>query len=92
MNTLNIVTLVLLAVLFLLWCFLMFRMLWQLTLRSRARLDETGGGYFTWVGHSLSTFRSFATSPEDKVERRRIYLVTALLVAAIIARPILLLS
>ncbi len=90
MSTLNILWLVAMTAVFLVWAFFMFRMLWRLTRRSLGRYEKTGGGYFRWAGHSLSSFGEFATSGADRKERRRLLLLTALLFAIIIARPILL--
>ncbi|KZY39081.1 hypothetical protein A3731_13565 [Roseovarius sp. HI0049] len=89
MTLLNAISLAVMTLLFLLWVGLMARMLLRLTRRSMDRLNQTGGGYFTWMGHSLHSFGNFAISAADKAERRRLLLVTALLFASIVVRPIL---
>lgn len=89
MTTLNTVHLAVLGLVFLVWVVAMFRMLWRLTRRSMERLDETGGGYFTWMGHSLRAFRGFLTSEEDRRERRRLLLLTAVLFAFVVLGPVM---
>ena len=90
MSALNLVTLIALGTIFVLWAFFMFRFLWRLTKRSADRLEQTGGGYFRWMGHSLGTFREAVTSDKDRRERRRLIALTVLLIAVVIARPMLL--
>jgi hypothetical protein len=75
---------------FILWAAAMFHMLWRLTKRSRERLAQTGGGYFKWVGHNLTVFADFFTSEEDRPARNRLFILTGLLFAIILARALLL--
>lgn len=91
MSPLNLTSLVVMTLLFVIWAVVMFSTLWRLTRLSMDRLNETGGGYFTWAGHSLAAFGAFLSSPDYKKERRRLLLLTALLFASIVARPLLLL-
>ncbi|MEQ9257606.1 MAG: hypothetical protein RIG84_00765 [Roseovarius sp.] len=92
MSTLNLVSLVVMGALFALWVVMMATTLFTITRRSMDRLNETGGGYFTWAGHSLSAFGAFLSAREYKRERRRLLLVTALLFASIVARPMLMVA
>lgn len=55
--------------------------------RAMGRLNETGGGYFTWAGHALPAFGVFRSSHGYNRARRRLLLVTALPFAYIVARP-----
>ena len=84
------VWLVLLALIFAFWVFLMFRMLTRMTRQSMRELDRTGGGYFTWIGHSLRAFGGFFSDPSFATERRQLIWVTILLMLAIVAQPIVL--
>lgn len=86
----NAIWLGVMAVVFLAWAVCMFQMLWQMTRRSADRLNETGGGYFTWAGHSLSSFFAFFRAPEYRAQRRRLLILTLLMIAIIVARPFLL--
>lgn len=86
MGPANLISLVVMTLVFILWAVLMFRTLWRLTQRSRQRLEETGGGYFTWVGHSLRSFSGFLTSDKDRQDRRRILFVTLVLMLVILLR------
>ncbi len=90
MSGASLLLLVAMGVVAVIWSVLMFRMLWRLTRRSLSRLDQTGGGYGRWTGHSLSAFFTFFTSAEDRPERRRLVLVTGLLCAIIAVRAVLL--
>ena len=90
MQPIQFALLSLMTLVFIFWVFLMFRMLWRLTKQSMDRLDETGGGYFTWAGHSMRAFSGFLTDPGVKNERRQLLIVTILLFAIIIAQPIIL--
>ena len=83
MEGLPLFTLVLMGVVWVIWVVAMFRMLWRLTKRSLARLEETGGGYFRWLGHSLAVFAEFFTLEEDRQERWRILLLTIAVFAMI---------
>ena len=90
MTTLNLVSLLAMLLLFLLWTVLVFRMLWRLTHASLDRLGHTGGGYLTWSRHSIRAFFRFFVSREDRAERWILLLVTGLLFASILVRPLLL--
>jgi hypothetical protein len=83
MTPIATVTLTVLTLIFVIWAAAMFHMLWRLTKRSLDRLDETGGGYFTWVGHSLKEFLGAVTSDKDRSMRRRILILTGLLILSI---------
>ena len=82
--------LILMGIVFLVWVILMFRMLGRLTRQSMRELDRTGGGYFTWVGHSLKAFGGFFSDPSVTTERRQLIWVTILLMLIIMAQPIIL--
>ena len=82
--------LILMGIVFLVWVILMFRMLGRLTRQSMRELDRTGGGYFTWVGHSLKAFGGFFSDPSVATERRQLIWVTILLMLIIMAQPIVL--
>ena len=77
------VTLAVSTLIFVIWAVAMFHMLWRLTQRSLERLEQTGGGYFTWVGHSLKEFFGAVTSDKDRAMRRRILILTGLLILSI---------
>ena len=79
MTIVNLISLIVMGVVFVLWAVTMFTALWQITRRSLDDLKQTGGGYFTWAGHSLRGFRGFLTSDNDKRARRRILILTLLL-------------
>ena len=68
------------TLIFVIWAGAMFHMLWRLNKRSSQRLEETGGGYPTWVGHSLKVFFGAVTSDKDRRMRRRILILTGLLI------------
>ena len=82
--------LILIGIVFLVWVILMFRMSGRLTRQSMRELDRTGGGYFTWVGHSLKAFGGFFSDPSVATERRQLIWVTILLMLIIMAQPIVL--
>jgi hypothetical protein len=82
------VSLGLLILIALIWAAAMFHMLWRLNKRALGRLDETGGGYPTWVGHSLKTFLGAVTSGKDRGMRRRIVILTLLLALSIAAHSL----
>ena len=90
MQPFQVALLVLMGVVFVLWAFLMFRMLWRMTKQSMEALNETGGGFFTWVTHSLRAFGGFFSDPSVATERRQLIWVTVLLMLIIAAQPILL--
>ncbi len=90
MTTGTIIYLSLMAGVFAVWAFFMFRMLWQMTRVSLDRQAETGGGYFTWVGHSLRSFFGFFREEQYRSERRRLTLLTIFMIAMIIAQPFML--
>jgi len=90
MTTGTIVYLSLMAVIFAIWAFLMFRMLWQMNRDSLDRQAKTGGGYFTWVGHSLRSFFGYFREVQYKSERRRLILITVVMMTMIIAQPFIL--
>jgi hypothetical protein len=92
MSTLNILSLVLMGVVFAVWVILMTRMLWRLTKQSLDALGETGGGYFTWVAHSFRAFGGFFSDPSVASERRMLIWVTILMMLINVARPILLMQ
>jgi hypothetical protein len=73
---------------FTVWAYFMFRMLWRITRQSLDKQAKTGGGYFTWVGHSLRSFGEAATSERDHPERRRLIILTLVIVALIALGPI----
>lgn len=79
----------LMAALFVVWAVAMFSVLWRLTLRSLERLDETGGGYFRWAGHSIGCFAEFLSHDRHRAERRRLLLLTLALVAVTMSLPFL---
>lgn len=78
-----LISLGVLTLIFVIWAGAMFHMLWRLNKRSIDRLNETGGGYPTWVGHSLRVFFGAVTSDKDRRMRRRILILTGLLVLSI---------
>ena len=80
-----IVSLTVLTLIFVIWAVAMFHMLWRLAKRSLDRLEQTGGGYPTWVGHSLKIFLGALTSDKDRAMRRRILILTGLLILSIAA-------
>ncbi|WP_371227571.1 hypothetical protein [Roseovarius sp. 2305UL8-3] len=90
MTTATLIYLSLNTVVFVIWAFFMFRMLWRVTRVSLDRQAETGGGYFTWVGHSLNSFFAFFRDEAYKFERRRLILLSVLVMALTIAQPFLL--
>ncbi len=75
---------------FAIWEFFMFRMLWQITRVSLDRQAETGGGYFTWVGHSLRSFFGYFREEQYKSERQRLFLLTTIMMAMIIGQAFVL--
>ena len=90
MTTANLISLAAMGLVFLLWAAAMFYMLWRLTKRSHERLQQTGGGYFRWLGHNLTVFAEFFTSEEDRPARNRLFILTGLLFATILARAAML--
>jgi hypothetical protein len=78
-----LISLGVLTLLFVIWAAAMFHMLWRLNKRSLDQLDQTGGGYPTWVGHSLRVFFGALTSDKDRRMRRRILILTGLLTLSI---------
>ena len=76
-------SLAVLTLIFVIWAAAMFHMLWRLNQRSLDRLDQTGGGYPTWLGHSLKEFLGAVTSDKDREMRRRILILTGLLILSI---------
>ena len=80
---------ILLAIVMIVWIFLMIRMLTRLTRQSMRALDQTGGGYFTWVGHSLTAFGGFWSDPSVATERRQLIWVTILLMLIVVGGPLL---
>jgi amino acid transporter len=91
MSTPGLIVMIASSAIFLLWAGLMFTTLWKLSRHAAKRLDETGGGYVRWAGHSLGSFGAFLSEPDFKKDRRRLLLVTLLLFASIAVRPILML-
>lgn len=89
MSGLQIIHSVVMGLVFLIWAFFMFRMLWALTRRSLDKQAKTGGGYFTWAGHSLGTFTDAATSDKDKKPRRKLILLTVLLMVLVGLSPVI---
>ncbi|MFN3210976.1 MAG: hypothetical protein ACE369_18645 [Roseovarius sp.] len=75
---------------FLIWAFEMFRMLLRISRHARDRTDESGGGAIDSVGHSLSAYGWFFTAPEPRAHRNRVIALTVLLMALVVARPLLL--
>jgi len=90
MGPANLISLVIMALVFIFWAGAVFRTLWQLSKRAQSRLNATGGGYFTWVSHALGSYRAFLTSDKDRPVRRRLLFLTAALFLVIAARTILL--
>lgn len=88
MPILQTLYLLVIGVVFVVWSVLMFRMLWRLTRRSLDKLDRSGGGYFTWVGHSLSCFGEAATSRSDRPMRRQLMWWTLAMIALIAFYPL----
>jgi hypothetical protein len=84
MGTVDIISLVLMMVIFAIWCWSMFRALWHLNRQARQRRQSTGGGYFTGVGHSLGEFARFLTAERYRADRRRLLIQTPLLFAVIL--------
>ncbi|QGX99637.1 hypothetical protein EI983_15730 [Roseovarius faecimaris] len=83
-----LIHLIAMSLVFAFWAFLMFRMLWRLTRRSLDKQAKTGGGYFTWVGHSLRSFGEAATSAQDGPMRRQLLWVTLAMIALIALYPL----
>lgn len=88
MPPLFIAILILRGIVFAIWVFLMFRMLGRLTRQSQRELDRTGGGYFTWVGHSMRAFGGFFSDPSVATERRQLIWVTVLLMLMTVGQPL----
>lgn len=84
------ISLVILALVFILWAAVMFRTLWLLSKRADERLKSSGGGYFKWVALSLGTYRELLTSDKDRPARQRILMLTLLLILVIAFRYFLL--
>ena len=85
MAPIAIVSLTVSTLIFVIWAAAMFHMLRRLNKRSLERLEQTGGGYPTWVGHSLKVFFGALTSDKDRRMRRRILILTGLLIVSIAA-------
>jgi len=77
------------SLVFLAWAAAMFRTLWRLGKRSAEAHERTGGGYFTWAGHSLRVYAEFLTSDKDRRERRLILFLTLLQILVIAGRTYL---
>ena len=75
------------GIVFVAWAFHMFLMLFRLTRRSLDKHASTGGGYFTWVGHSLRSFGEAATSEQDRKMRLRILWLGLILLVLIGLTP-----
>jgi hypothetical protein len=90
MQPFQLALLVLMGFVFVLWAFLMFRMLRRLTRQSMDALGESEGGFFAWVTHSLRSFGGFFNDPSVATERRQLIWITVLLMLIIVAQPILL--
>ncbi len=86
MTPLHAIILILMSLVFLVWAFEMFRMLFRISRRADEKLNETGGGYFTWAGHSVSSYAEFFTSDKTRPHRRRLIALTILLFAVILAQ------
>lgn len=89
MQTLTYLHLAVMGVVFVVWAWHMMRLLMRLTRRSADRLAETGGGYFTWVGHSLSVFGEATRSDEDRALRRRLIWLGLVLMALVALGPVI---
>ena len=83
MGLAGILFLILMGLVFAAWTAAMFLALWRISKRSEEDLKRTGGGYFTWAGHSLRAYAEFLTSDKDRRERRRLLLLTLVMFAVI---------
>lgn len=90
MSTLALISQIALALVFVVWTFEMFRMLFRISRRANDRRDETGGGHFAWAAHSLSGYRWFFSAAETRTHRNRVVLLTAVLMALVVTRSLLL--
>ena len=89
MSTLVTLLTTAMGLVFLVWAFEMFRMLFRISRRAKAKLGRSRGGYADWAGHSLTGYRWFFTAPDTRSHRNRVIVLTLLLMALVIARPLL---
>lgn len=86
MGPANLMSLVILALVFILWAVTMFRTLWRLGRRALKPSDPRQKGVFGWVERSLRVYGDFLTSDKDRPDRRLILLLTLLLVLILAGR------
>ena len=87
MTTLRLIYLAVEGLVFLLWAYLMFRALFCILGRHRAATGKQ------WVGpiEVFSVYGAYLRDPTTWPERRRLFIVTAILLALIVLSPVLML-
>jgi len=90
MSSISIISLVAMALVFVVWAFFMFRALWLIAQETGRRQEKSDSGYFRRASHSLASYRAFVTEPEHKDRRRHLSLLTGLLILVILGRTALL--
>lgn len=79
MTTGQVLTLILMGLIFAVWVFLLFRTLFMLNKIAASRRRERRVGYFQGIGITVEIFGEFALANEHRVERNRLVLVTVLM-------------
>jgi hypothetical protein len=80
----------LMIVAYLVWVVCMFRVLYRLKARADERRRQDKGGYVAGIGHTISTFGEFFTEEKWRRDRRRLFVLTAVLFAIIAMGSLLL--
>ncbi len=83
MSNTNMLFLALMGIAFIIWVFLMIRMLFGLKRIADARRQAKAQGYFAGLGTTISVFAGFLTAPEHRKERNRVLLATVAMFATI---------
>jgi hypothetical protein len=71
------------------WTVLWFRMLFVMQRHAANRIADEGAGFAAGIGIRLQSFGWFFTSPRNKRLRQRVFLVTLLLFAIIMAQGLI---
>ena len=77
MTTAGIIRLVLQALVFIAWAFMMYRMLFTL----RARNEDQTGGAFPSTGGFMTQLKYWLSSEEDRQDRKTLLFLTFVLIA-----------
>ncbi len=84
MTTPALIVLGLQGAVFILWAFMMFRMLWKIT-KNASALNKPHDGFVAQTGNRLNAFFGFFRDPANRGFLIRLGLITALLMASNVA-------